>query len=92
VRTGFSTPGAKEKNMASEAKSEEKVLGTKEMAAKLKIEPRQLRVVLRSMGKCTGGERYEFKDKDLPKLAQAVKEYEAKKAEAAKQDKGKKAS
>lgn len=48
-------------------------------AATLKIEPRYLRVVLRSMGKGTGGERYEFTEKDLPKLTQMVKDYEEKK-------------
>jgi hypothetical protein len=42
----------------------EGMLGTKEVAAKLGIEPRHLRVVLRSMGKGTGGERYVWKKDD----------------------------
>jgi hypothetical protein len=53
----------------------EGMLGTKEVAAKLKITPRHLRVVLRSMGKGTGGERYMWKDgsPELAKIAEAVK-------------------
>src|SRR5579862_7811880 len=58
----------------------EGMLGTKEVAAKLKITPRHLRVVLRSMGKGTGGERYMWKEgsPELAKIAEAVKEHDAK--------------
>jgi hypothetical protein len=58
----------------------EGMLGTKEVAAKLKITPRHLRVVLRSMGKGTGGERYMWKEgsPELAKIAEAVKAHEAK--------------
>lgn len=61
----------------------EGMLGTKEVAARLKIEPRHLRVVLRSMGKGTGGERYMWKEgsPELGKIAEAVKEHQAKGAE-----------
>ena len=57
----------------------EGMLGTKEVAAKLKITPRHLRVVLRSMGKGTGGERYMWKEgsPELAKIAEAVKEHDA---------------
>ena len=57
----------------------ETTLGTKEVAAKLKIEPRYLRMVLRETRGKAPGERYEFSEKDLPKLTQMVKDYEAKK-------------
>lgn len=58
----------------------EGMLGTKEVAAKLGIEPRHLRVVLRSLGKGTGGERYMWKrdSPELHKIAEAVKEHDAK--------------
>lgn len=63
----------------------EGMLGTKEVAAKLKIEPRLLRVVLRSLGKGTGGERYQWKENDpfLAKLPALIAEHKSK-AEAAK--------
>jgi hypothetical protein len=61
----------------------EKILGTKEVAAKLKIEPRYLRVVLRSLGKGTG-KRYEWKEGDpfLAKLPALIKKYEEAEAKA----------
>ncbi len=61
----------------------ETTLGTKEVAAKLKIEPRYLRMILRDVRGKAPGERYEFSEKDLPKLTQMVKDYEAKKKAAA---------
>jgi hypothetical protein len=66
----------------------EGMLGTKEVAARLKIEPRVLRVVLRSQGKGTGGERYAWKENDpfLAKLPGLIAEHKSK-AEAAKPDK-----
>lgn len=54
----------------------EGMLGTKEAAEHLKITPRKLRVILRSLGKGTGGERYMWKDADLPKLTALVHKYE----------------
>jgi hypothetical protein len=58
----------------------EGMLGTKEVAARLKIEPRYLRVVLRSLGKGTGGERYQWKENDpfLSKLPALIAEHKAK--------------
>jgi hypothetical protein len=54
----------------------EGMLGTAEMAKLLKIEPRKLRVILRASGHGTGGERYMWKEADLPKLAAMVKKHE----------------
>ena len=58
----------------------EGMLATWEVAARPKIEPRHLRVVLRSVGKSTGGERYMWKEgsPELAKIAEAVKEHQAK--------------
>jgi hypothetical protein len=66
----------------------EGMLGTKEVAARLKVEARYLRVVLRSLGKGTGGERYQWKENDqfLAKLPALIAEHKSK-AEAAKKDK-----
>ncbi len=63
----------------------EGMLGTREVATKLRVEPRFLRVVLRSLGKGTGDERYQWKENDpfLAKLPALVADYRAK-AEAAK--------
>lgn len=53
-------------------------VGVKDVAKQLKMEPRKLRVILRSMGKGTGGERYQWKDgsPELAKLIEAVKKHE----------------
>lgn len=61
----------------------EGMIGTKEVAARLKIEPRYLRVVLRSLGKGTGGERYQWKENDpfLAKLPALIAEHKRKAAE-----------
>ena len=58
----------------------EGMLATREVAARPKIEPRHQRVVLRSVGKSTGGERYLWKEgsPELAKIAEAVKEHQAK--------------
>jgi hypothetical protein len=66
----------------------EGMLGTREVAAKMKIEPRLLRVVLRSLGKGTGGERYQWKENDpfLAKLPALIAEHKSK-AEVAKKEK-----
>jgi hypothetical protein len=63
----------------------EGMLGTKDIAGRLKIEPRFLRVVLRSLGKGTGGERYQWKENDpfIAKLPALIAEHKSK-AEAAK--------
>jgi hypothetical protein len=65
----------------------EGMLGTKEVAAKLKIEPRYLRVVLRSLGKGTGGERYQWKENDpfIAKLPALIAEHKSKAEAAAKE-------
>jgi hypothetical protein len=63
----------------------EKMLGTKEVAARLKIETRYLRAMLRKIHGKAPGERYEWKPSDpfLKKLPDLIKA-EEKKAEAAK--------
>jgi hypothetical protein len=53
-------------------------VGVKEVAKQLKLEPRHLRVILRSMGLGTGGERYSWPEADLPKMIEAVKAHQAK--------------
>jgi hypothetical protein len=64
----------------------EGMLGTREIAAKLNIEPRYLRVVLRSLGKGTGGERYQWKENDpfIAKLPTLIAEDKSKANGAAK--------
>ena len=50
----------------------------KEVAKQLKMEPRHLRVILRSMGLGTGGERYQWKEgPEVHKLIEAVKAHQA---------------
>jgi hypothetical protein len=65
--------------------TDETMLGTKEVAAKLKIEPRYLRMMLRKISGKAPGERYAWKPTDpfLKKLPGLI-EAEEKKAEAAK--------
>ncbi len=58
---------------------EKAILGTKEVAAKLKVEPRYLRVVLRATRGKAPGEVYQFEERDIPRLKKMVEEYEAKK-------------
>jgi hypothetical protein len=69
--------------MATETKTEE-ILGTKEVAAKLKIEPRVLRAMLRKISGKAPGERYEWKASDpfLKKLPEMIKAEQAKNAKA----------
>jgi hypothetical protein len=64
----------------------DKILGTKEVAARLKIEPRALRALLRKINGKAPGERYEWKATDpfLKKLPDLLKAEEAKAAENAK--------
>jgi hypothetical protein len=58
----------------------EGMLGTKEAAELCKVTPRLLRVVLRSLGKGTGGERYQWKKDDpfLKKLPALIAEHKSK--------------
>jgi hypothetical protein len=60
---------------------ETKMLGTKEVAAKLKITPKELRAHLRRINGKSPGERYEWKESDpfLKKLPALIKEQPAKK-------------
>ena len=62
---------------------EEKTLGTKEVAAKLKVEPRYLRGVLRATRGKAPGVQYEFTENDIQKLKKMIDDYEAKKKGAA---------
>ena len=66
----------------------EGMLGTKEAATLCNVTPRLLRVVLRSLGKGTGGERYQWKKDDpfLKKLPALIADHKSK-TEAAKKDK-----
>lgn len=61
------------------------MIGTKEVAARLKIEPRYLRMMLRKISGKAPGERYQWKPGDpfLKKLPALIKA-EEEKAEAAK--------
>lgn len=65
--------------------TEDTMIGTKEVAARLKIEPRYLRAMLRKISGKAPGQRYEWKPNDpfLKKLPELIKA-EEKKAEAAK--------
>lgn len=65
--------------------TETKTLGTKDVAAMLKVEPRYLRVMLRRIKGKAPGERYEWKPNDpfLKKLPELIKA-EQKKVDAAK--------
>lgn len=54
---------------------EKEVIGTAEVAKRLKIDPKQFRKILRSQAsKANGGARYEFAEADLPKLRKLVDE------------------
>ena len=60
-------------------KKEPKMITVKELAARYKMEPRRLRVILRSTGMRAKDGRYEWKEGDafLKKLPDIIKEYEA---------------
>jgi hypothetical protein len=66
-------------NMSTETKTET-LLGTKEVAARLKMEPRALRAMLRKISGKAPGERYEWKASDpfLKKLPELIKAEQAK--------------
>ncbi|MGD0415712.1 MAG: hypothetical protein ABSA80_10200 [Terriglobales bacterium] len=60
----------------------EGMLGTAEAAKLCNVTPRLLRVVLRSLGKGTGGERYQWKKNDpfLAKLPALIAEHKSREA------------
>jgi hypothetical protein len=59
--------------------TEPKIITVKDLAARHKIEPRRLRVILRSTGMRAKDGRYEWKESDafLKKLPDVIKQYEA---------------
>jgi hypothetical protein len=59
----------------TDEKSEVKMLGTKEVATRLKMKPKELRSLLRKINGKASGERYEWKTDDpfLKKLPQLIK-------------------
>jgi hypothetical protein len=58
---------------------DEKVLTTTEIAAKLKLDPKRLRAIMRANGMhAPKSGRYQFHEKDFTKLSTAVKEHESK--------------
>jgi len=59
--------------------TEAKIVTVKELAAKHKMEPRRLRVILRSTGMRAKDGKYEWKETDafLKKLPDIIKEYDA---------------
>jgi len=63
--------------------TEPKIVTVKDLAARHKLEPRQLRVILRSTGMRAKDGRYEWKESDpfLKKLTDVIKVYEAGEAE-----------
>jgi len=56
----------------------EELLTSKEVAKRLKLDPKALRKCLRRMGKGAKGKKYEFTEKDIPKLSAAIKEHQLK--------------
>jgi phage antirepressor YoqD-like protein len=55
-----------------------KTLSTSDVAKALKIDAKQFRKILRSQAnKPNGGARYEFKESDVPKLREMIKQHEA---------------
>jgi hypothetical protein len=60
-------------------KEEPKMITVKELAARHKMEPRRLRVILRSTGMRAKDGRYEWKEGDvfLKKLPDIIKQYDA---------------
>jgi len=63
--------------------TEAKVITVRDLAARHKMEPRRLRVILRSAGMRAKDGRYEWKDGDvfLKKVPDLIKQYEAGEAE-----------
>jgi hypothetical protein len=59
--------------------AEPKMITVKEVAARQKMEPRRLRVILRSTGMRAKDGRYEWKEGDafLKKVPDIIKQYEA---------------
>jgi hypothetical protein len=59
--------------------ADEKVLTTTEIAAKLKLDPKRLRAIMRANGvHAPKSGRYQFHEKDLPKLIASIKDHESK--------------
>jgi len=57
---------------------EKEVIGTSEIAKRLKIDAKQLRKILRSQAsKANGGARYEFTESDVPKLRKLIDTHNA---------------
>jgi hypothetical protein len=53
-------------------------LGTRKLAARLEMNPKALRALLRSMGKGAKKGGYRWKENDVPNLIAAIKEHEQK--------------
>jgi hypothetical protein len=72
-------------------KKEVKTITIREVAAHHKLEPRRLRVILRSTGMRAKDHKYEWKEGDafLAKLPAIIKEYEGKEKEKTASKKGK---
>jgi len=59
--------------------ADEKILTTTEVAAKLKLDPKRLRAIMRANGMhAPKSGRYVFHEKDVAKLSATVKEHESK--------------
>lgn len=80
MTTAKKTAAAKKPPVA--APLPEGMLGTKEVAELCKVTPRLLRVILRIIGKGTGGERYQWKKDDpfLKKLPALIAEHKSREA------------
>jgi hypothetical protein len=64
---------------------EKEVIGTAEIAKRLKVDPKQFRKILRSQAsKANGGARYEFTESDVPKLRKLVEAAQEKESAAKK--------
>jgi phage antirepressor YoqD-like protein len=65
--------GARPKARPGQPPKEKEIIGTAEVAKRLKIDPKQFRKILRSQAsKANGGARYEFTESDAPKLRKLV--------------------
>jgi hypothetical protein len=64
---------------------EKEVIGTAEIAKRLKVDPKQFRKILRSQAsKANGGAGYEFTESDVPKLRKLVEAAQEKESAAKK--------
>lgn len=55
---------------------DDQMLSAREVATKLKMEPKKLRAILHSMGEGSKRQHYGFHEKDVPRLVAAVKEHQ----------------